>query len=63
MPSLVNDEMLATFAVLADTPEELAATLKARYQSLANRITPYTPFTPGKRDDFWRALTTAWYSE
>ncbi len=55
MPALISDEMLATFAVPA-TPETLAEALEERYQGLVDRITPYVPFVPGERDEFWRKL-------
>jgi len=37
MPALVNDEMLATYAVIG-THDEIAAKLKARYGGLATRL-------------------------
>ena len=55
MPPLISDEMLATFAVVAPA-EELRAVLEERYAGLADRVTPYIPFTPGERDAFWGAL-------
>jgi len=55
MPALISDEMLAAFAVRASSAELLAA-LRERYDGLAERITPYLPFIPGERDEFWRAL-------
>jgi probable F420-dependent oxidoreductase len=55
MGNLISDEILATFAVVA-APDDLAAALKERYQGLADRLTLYTPFTPGERDDFWQNL-------
>lgn len=58
MPGLVNDEMLATFAVVC-SPRELPERLKERYGGLADRLGLYLPFTPGQRDDFWRELTQA----
>jgi len=55
MGNLINDEILATFAVLAP-PDQLGTALKERYQNLADHLTLYLPFTPGERDDFWRKL-------
>ena len=55
MGALIDDEILATFTVLAP-PDELGAALKERYQKLADHLTLYLPFTPGERDDFWRNL-------
>lgn len=59
MPALVNDEMLAAFLTEADTPDALAAALKERYASLADRLTLYLPFRPGQNDAWWRALVSA----
>jgi probable F420-dependent oxidoreductase len=58
MPACVNDEMLATFAVVAPQ-EELAERLKERYTGLADRLTLYAAFIPGQRDEFWAALARA----
>ena len=55
MPALVDDDMLDTFAVLAE-PEALAAALQARYAGLVDRLGVYLPFVPGERDPFWRSL-------
>ena len=55
MPGLVNDEMLAAFAVVCP-PAELASRLKERYDGLADRLTLYLPFIPGERQDFWSTL-------
>jgi len=55
MGELIDDEILATFAVVA-APEGLAVALMERYQTLADRLTLYIPFTPGERDDFWKNL-------
>jgi probable F420-dependent oxidoreductase len=57
MGALIDDEMLATLAVLAP-PGELGSALKERYRNLADHLTLYLPFTPGERDDFWRSLIT-----
>jgi probable F420-dependent oxidoreductase len=55
MGSLINDEILNTFAVVADA-KHLPAALMKRYAGLADRLTLYTPFIPGERDEFWRTL-------
>jgi probable F420-dependent oxidoreductase len=55
MPSLVTDEMLSTFAVVA-SEENLAEQLLKRYAGLADRLSLYLPYTPGSRDAFWRRL-------
>jgi probable F420-dependent oxidoreductase len=55
MGTLINDEILETFAVVAPR-DKLGAAVKERYQDLADRLTLYTPFTPGEQDDFWKNL-------
>jgi probable F420-dependent oxidoreductase len=55
MPALVTDEMLETFAVLANE-SVLSTAIHQRYNGLADRITLYMPFVPGQRDAFWRGL-------
>ncbi len=55
MPGLISDEMLETYAVTAD-PADLAGALKTRYGGLADHLTLYFPYVPGKRDEFWRRL-------
>ncbi len=56
MPMLITDEMLADFVTFADSPAELPAALKKRYEGIVDRITVYTPFVPGEKDDFWREM-------
>ena len=58
MPAQITEQMLETFAVIADE-DELAAAIQRRYGGLADRVTLYIPFTPGKRDTFWRKLTSS----
>ncbi|MBN1146438.1 MAG: TIGR03617 family F420-dependent LLM class oxidoreductase [Anaerolineales bacterium] len=55
MTSLIDDEILAAFAVVADAAD-LAAALKERYQGLVDRLGLYLPFSPGSRDAFWSKL-------
>ena len=54
MPNLISDEMLRAFAVEA-APDEVGPELRDRYEGLIDRVALYLPFTPGERDDFWRA--------
>jgi probable F420-dependent oxidoreductase len=56
MPLLITDEMLNEFAVVAEE-DKLAEELKKRYEGLADRLTLYTPFVPGEKDEWWRTLT------
>ena len=55
MGALIDDEILDAFAVVAD-PKDVPSALMERYQGLANRLTLYTPFIPGERDEFWKNL-------
>ncbi len=58
MFGLVTDEMLEAFCLVTDA-ESLPGKLKERYEGLADRLTLYTPFTPGEKDDFWKRLVEA----
>ena len=58
MPMLITDEMLGEFCLMTTT-EKMAADLKTRYNGLADRLTLYTPFVPGEKDDWWKALAEA----
>jgi hypothetical protein len=55
MGDLITDDILEAFAVVAD-PADIPAALIERYQGLANRLTLYTPFIPGEKDEFWKNL-------
>ena len=55
MPMLITDEMLHEFAVVTDEGK-LADELKNRYDGIADRLTLYTPFVPGERDEWWKKL-------
>jgi probable F420-dependent oxidoreductase len=58
MPMLVTDAMLNEFCLMT-TQENLAADLKKRFGGIADRITLYTPFVPGEKDEWWKNLTKA----
>jgi probable F420-dependent oxidoreductase len=58
MGSLIDDEILSAFAVVAD-PKDVPAALLERYQGLADRLTVYIPFIPGERDEFWEYLISS----
>lgn len=58
MPNMIDDDMLETFA-LVGPQDQIPGALLARYQNLADRLSLYSPFLPGERDDFWRSLITA----
>ncbi len=55
MPGLIDDQMLATLAVVAPV-EDLASALKARYTGLADRLMIYRAFDPDELDSFWAPL-------
>jgi probable F420-dependent oxidoreductase len=56
MPTLITDEMLSEFCLVTDE-SKLADELKNRYHGIADRLTIYTPFVPGERDEWWKRLT------
>lgn len=59
MPMLITDEMLSEFCLVTDGPSSgsgLADGLMKRYDDIANRLTLYTPFVPGERDEWWKRL-------
>jgi probable F420-dependent oxidoreductase len=58
MPMLITDEMLHEFAVVTDE-NGLADALKKRYEGIADRLTIYTPFVPGEKDEWWKSLANA----
>ena len=58
MPMLISDEMMNALCLIT-APEKLADELRARYAGIADRITLYTPFIPGEKDEFWRRLAVS----
>ncbi len=58
MPALIDDQILATFAVVAK-PTELREAVFERYLGLADRLALYLPFVPGERDEFWKGFIEA----
>jgi alkanesulfonate monooxygenase SsuD/methylene tetrahydromethanopterin reductase-like flavin-dependent oxidoreductase (luciferase family) len=58
MFGLITDEILETFCLVTDA-DSLSSKLQARYQGLADRLTLYTPFTPGEKDEVWKKLVEA----
>lgn len=58
MPMLITDEMLQEFCLMT-TQENLAVDLKKRFGGIADRITLYTPFVPGEKDEWWKNLSKA----
>ena len=55
MPTLITDEILTEFCLITDE-DKLSNELKRRYEGIADRLTVYTPFVPGERDEWWRNL-------
>ena len=55
MPMLITDEMLSEFCLVTEEGK-LADELKKRYDGIADRLTLYTPFAPGERDEWWEKL-------
>jgi len=55
MPMLITDEMLSEFCLVTEE-NKLADELKKRYEEIADRLTLYTPFVPGERNEWWRGL-------
>jgi probable F420-dependent oxidoreductase len=55
MPMLITDEMLSEFCLVTEEGK-LADELKERYEGIADRLSVYTPFVPGEKDEWWRAL-------
>jgi probable F420-dependent oxidoreductase len=55
MPMLITDEILNEFCLVTDE-ENLVGELKKRYEGIADRLSIYTPFVPGEKDEWWRRL-------
>jgi hypothetical protein len=56
MSMLVTDEMLNEFCLVSGT-DQLANALKKRYDGIADRLSIYSPFMPGEKDEWWKKLT------
>ena len=55
MPMLITDEMLSEFCLVTEE-DKLVDELKSRYDGVANRLSIYTPFQPGEKDEWWKRL-------
>jgi len=55
MPLLITDEILSEFCLVTEEGK-LVNELKNRYEGIADRLTIYTPFVPGERDEWWERL-------
>jgi probable F420-dependent oxidoreductase len=58
MPRLLTDDMLYEFCMICGEAH-LANALMARYAGIADRLTLYSPFIPGEKDEFWRGLASS----
>jgi probable F420-dependent oxidoreductase len=58
MFGLITDEILETFCLVTEA-DSLPEKLKARYEGLVDRLTLYTPFVPGEKDEFWKQVVAA----
>ena len=59
MPLLITDDMLSEFCLVTDEGK-LVAELKKRYDGIVDRLTLYTPFVPGERDEWWKELAKSY---
>jgi probable F420-dependent oxidoreductase len=55
MPMLITDEILTEFCLVTEE-SKLADELKKRFDGIADRLSIYTPFVPGEKDEWWRLL-------
>ena len=55
MPMLITDEMLNEFCLTTNEAGFVSA-LKDKYHGMADRLTVYNPFVPGRRVEFWKQL-------
>lgn len=62
MPTLITDEMIQTFAIVAEPDEVGHATLE-RYRGLVDRVTLYLPYLPGQFDTLWHSAIKAFASQ
>ena len=58
MFGLITDDILRVFCLVTDE-ESLPAQLQERYAGIADRLTLYTPFIPGEKDEYWKKLVAA----
>ena len=61
MPMLITDEMLDEFCLVTDDAN-LASDVKKRYDGIADRLTLYSPFVPGEKDEWWKILCQSFTS-
>jgi len=56
MPMLITDEMLSQFCLVTEE-DKLGNELKKRYDGIADRLTLYSPFVAGEKDEWWKEVT------
>jgi probable F420-dependent oxidoreductase len=62
LTTLIDDEMLDTFAVVCE-PNELPGMLVKRYAGLVDRLALYLPYIPGQRDEAWSELLSGIHAQ
>ncbi len=62
MPMLITDEMLSEFCLVTEE-DKLADELRKRYEGIADRLTLYTPFVAGEKDEWWKGLSKSFEQE
>jgi probable F420-dependent oxidoreductase len=62
MPSLITDEMIGAFAVVAP-PDEVGRQALARYKGRLDRITFYLPYMPGQFDPLWESTLSTFAAQ
>jgi len=55
MPKLITDEILSEFCLVTDEGKLLDG-MSSRYAGIADRLTLYTPFIAGERDEWWKSV-------
>ena len=55
MPMLITDEMLSEFCLVTEE-DKMSDELKKRYNGVADRLTLYTPFVAGEKDEWWKRI-------
>jgi probable F420-dependent oxidoreductase len=58
MPMLITDKIITEFCLVTEE-NKLADELKKRYDVIADRLSLYTPFVPGEKDEWWIGLAKA----
>jgi probable F420-dependent oxidoreductase len=58
MSKEITDEMIDVYA-LEGTPDDIAGKLHTRYDGLLDRVSSYTPYRPGKDDERWQRIVSA----